>query len=83
MQVWYDAHIEVEHSDLEKTLQDAAAKGEFYGNWDLAGMQHVNQYLQSLMSDGGQVGRRVHNKLQGDLRNNNFGNGKHVGSLFP
>ena len=81
MQVWYDRHIEVDHTDLQKEVQSAADKGEFYGNWHVSGMQHMNRYLQKIMADGGQVGSRVHNKLKGDLQNNNFGGGKHVGSL--
>ncbi len=82
MQVWYDRHIEVDHTDLEKEVQAAADKGEFYGNWHISGMQHVNRYLQKVMADGGQVGGRIRHKLSGDLRNNNFGSGKHV-SLLP
>lgn len=81
MQVWYDRHIEVDHTDLEKEVQAAAEKGEFYGNWHVSGMQHVNRYLQKVMTDGGQVGGRMRHKLKGDLQNNNFGGGKHVGSL--
>ncbi len=42
-QVWYDRHSEVDHSDLEKEVQAAADKGEFYGNWHISGMQHVNR----------------------------------------
>ena len=79
MQVWYDRHIEVDHTDLEKEVQAAAEKGEFYGSWHVSGMQHVNRYLQKVMTDGGLVGGRMRHKLKGDLHNNNFGAGKHVG----
>ncbi|CAL5222166.1 g4491 [Coccomyxa viridis] len=81
-QVWYDRHSEVDHSDLEKEVQAAADKGEFYGNWHISGMQHVNRYLQKLMADGGQMGGRMRHKLKGDLQSNNFGSGKHADVFY-
>ena len=80
MQVWYNRHIEVDHNDIEKEVQAAADKGDFYGNWHLSGMQHMKRYLQKVMADGGQVGGRVRHKLKGDLQSNNFGSGKDVRS---
>ena len=80
LQVWYDSHVEVDHRDIESEAQAAAQKGEFYGGWHLSGMQQVHKYLQKVMTDGGRVGSRVHQKLKGDLQFNNFGDDKRVGS---
>lgn len=81
MQVWYDRHIEIDHTDINKEVHAAVEKGEFYGNWHVPGMQHMHEYLQKVMKDNGRVGGRVHHKLKGDLRNNSFGAGKHVRHL--
>lgn len=80
VQVWYDRHMEVDHTDVVKEMHSAASKGEAYWYWHTAGWEHLHSYLHRVMHDNTRVGTRVHKKLQGDLQNNNFG-GAHVSAL--